>query len=103
MASITFYHDFRREPAGRHVVKICRAESCQAMNGETLCNHAKASLKAGFGETTADGQCDARSRLLPRQLCACRRQSWSTAICMAASMPERFDEIMDETLKEAAQ
>src|SRR4051794_36755288 len=39
---VSFYHDFRREPAGRHEVKICRAESCQAMQGEALCNHAQA-------------------------------------------------------------
>ncbi len=28
---LTFYHDFRREPAGRHVLKICRAEACQSL------------------------------------------------------------------------
>src|SRR3546814_1270527 len=33
---ITFYHDFRREPAGRHVVKLCRAESCQARGGAAM-------------------------------------------------------------------
>jgi formate dehydrogenase subunit gamma len=33
---VTFYHDFRREPAPRHVVKICRAESCQAQRGDDL-------------------------------------------------------------------
>lgn len=27
---ITFYHDFRRKPAGTHIVKLCRAEACQA-------------------------------------------------------------------------
>ena len=26
---VTFYHDFRRKPAGRHVIKVCRAEACQ--------------------------------------------------------------------------
>ncbi len=33
---ISFYHDFRREPAGRHVLKICRAEACQAMGAVSL-------------------------------------------------------------------
>ena len=33
---VTFYHDFRREPAGRHVVKLCRAEACQAAGGDGL-------------------------------------------------------------------
>ena len=33
---VTFHHDFRREPAGRHVLQMCRAEACQAMGGEAL-------------------------------------------------------------------
>ena len=36
---VTFYHDFRREPAGEHVVKLCRAESCQAAGCEALADH----------------------------------------------------------------
>ena len=52
---ISFYHDFRSEPAGSHVLQICRAEACQAMGGRTLEAHAKASLGIDFGGTTADG------------------------------------------------
>src|SRR5258708_16544437 len=33
---VSFYHDFRDKPAGRHVLKLCRAEACQSMNGEAL-------------------------------------------------------------------
>lgn len=33
---VTFYHDFRRQPAGRHVMKVCRAEACQAVGGGAL-------------------------------------------------------------------
>jgi formate dehydrogenase subunit gamma len=33
---ITFYHDFRSSPPGRHVLKLCRAEACQAMGSEAL-------------------------------------------------------------------
>jgi formate dehydrogenase subunit gamma len=36
---ISFYHDFRRAPAGRPVLKICRAESCQAAGCEALVDH----------------------------------------------------------------
>src|SRR5450631_3963332 len=35
----TFYHDFRREPAGRHVLKLCRAEACQA--ADLGCSHGR--------------------------------------------------------------
>ncbi len=51
----SFYHDFRHAPAGRHVLKLCRAEACQAMGADALAEHAKARLQLGWGETTADG------------------------------------------------
>lgn len=53
---ISFYHDFRREPAGRHVVKMCRAEACQAVGAVALANHAKRRLGIDWHETTADGR-----------------------------------------------
>ncbi len=53
---VTFYHDFRREPAGRHVLKMCRAEACQAMGGERLVAAAEDRLGARCGETSADGR-----------------------------------------------
>lgn len=52
---VTFYHDFRRVPAGRHVIKVCRAEACQSMKGEELAALIQKSLDAKFGETTSDG------------------------------------------------
>jgi formate dehydrogenase subunit gamma len=53
---VTFYHDFHREPQGRHVIKVCRAEACQSMNGRALADAIQKKLKIGFGETTADGK-----------------------------------------------
>jgi formate dehydrogenase subunit gamma len=53
---VTFYHVFRREPAGRHVLKMCRAEACQAAGGEALAAHAEGKLGVAFGNTTADGR-----------------------------------------------
>src|SRR3981189_3216777 len=50
----TFYHDFRREPAGRHVLKLCRAEACQAAGGDALATRAEARLGITIGHTTAD-------------------------------------------------
>ena len=41
---VTFYHDFRSEPAGRHTVKLCRAEACQAVGAVALADHAKRAL-----------------------------------------------------------
>jgi formate dehydrogenase subunit gamma len=50
----TFYHDFRHEPAGRHVLKLCRAEACQAAGGDALAARAEAGLGIVLGNTTAD-------------------------------------------------
>jgi formate dehydrogenase subunit gamma len=51
---VTFYHDFRQEPPAQHVIKMCRAEACQAVNGESLVSRAEGRLGIVCGETTAD-------------------------------------------------
>ena len=53
---ISFYHYFRQQPAGRHVVQICRAEACQARGSAALEAHAKAVLECDFHATTKDGE-----------------------------------------------
>lgn len=53
---VTFYHDFRRKAPGRHVVKLCRAEACQAMGADALVAQAEMQLGAKIHSTTADGQ-----------------------------------------------
>jgi formate dehydrogenase subunit gamma len=52
---LTYYHDFRRTPPGRHVVKICRAEACQACGAEALLEHAERVFRCRRHETRADG------------------------------------------------
>lgn len=52
---ISFYHDFRREPAGRRVLRLCRAEACQSMGSEAVAARLLDRLGIGWGETTADG------------------------------------------------
>jgi len=52
---ISFYHDFRTEPPGEHIVHLCRAEACQAMGSRELEQHARERLGVGYGQTTADG------------------------------------------------
>lgn len=53
---VAFYPDFRRVPRGRHTLRICRAEACQAMGGDALASHIQARLGVGPGETTPDGR-----------------------------------------------
>src|SRR5579859_4394005 len=50
----TFYHDFRHKPAGKHVLKLCRAEACQAAGGDALASRAETKLGIAMGNTTPD-------------------------------------------------
>ncbi|OWY13394.1 formate dehydrogenase subunit gamma [Thioclava sp. JM3] len=52
---ITFYHDFREKPAGRHVLKICRAEACQSVGGAAVADALLAKLGLEWHDTTANG------------------------------------------------
>jgi formate dehydrogenase subunit gamma len=52
---VTFYHDYRDHPAGRHVLKLCRAEACQSMGGDDIAARVKALLGIDFHQTTLDG------------------------------------------------
>lgn len=53
---MSFYHDFRAEPAGAHVVKLCRAEACQAVGADRVAAHAKNVLGVDWHGTTVDGR-----------------------------------------------
>jgi formate dehydrogenase subunit gamma len=51
---VSFYHDFRRAPAGRHVIKVCRAEACQSMGSDDLTSRLERALGIAIGNTTSD-------------------------------------------------
>lgn len=52
---VSFYHHFRSERPGRHVMQLCRAEACQAVGATELEAHAKRTLAVEFHGTTSDG------------------------------------------------
>jgi formate dehydrogenase subunit gamma len=52
---VSFYHDFRDHPAGRHRLRLCRAEACQAMGAAALAETARATLGIDWHATTPDG------------------------------------------------
>ena len=60
---ISFYHDFRAKPAGRHVLKLCRAEACQAQGGRDLAADVTARLAGRADVAVEDVYC--------LGLCAC--------------------------------
>src|ERR1700759_3414706 len=51
---VSFYHDFRRGPAGAHVLKLCRAEACQAVGADALASKMRDALGVDWHETTSD-------------------------------------------------
>jgi formate dehydrogenase subunit gamma len=53
---ISYYHHFRQQPAGQHVLQVCRAEACQARGAEALIAHVKSDLGCDFHQTSADGR-----------------------------------------------
>ncbi|WP_374635139.1 formate dehydrogenase subunit gamma [Paracoccus sp. (in: a-proteobacteria)] len=53
---VSFYHDFREKPAGRHVLRLCRAEACQSMGADALADQLRDALGIDFHETTPDGR-----------------------------------------------
>lgn len=67
---VSFYHDFRAEPAGRHVLNVCRAEACQSMGGEVLAAQLERELGVAFGGTSADGSVTLE-KVYCLGLCAC--------------------------------
>jgi formate dehydrogenase subunit gamma len=98
---VTFYHDYRREKPGRHVVKICRAEACQSMGAEATCAHAERKLKVKLGGTTADGKVTLEGVFCLGN-CALSPAAMVDGKLVGRVTPERFDRLMDG-LKEAAE
>lgn len=91
--AMTFYHDFREAPPGRHVVKLCRSESCQARGAEKLHEHAREALGVGWKETTGDG----RVTLEPVYclgLCACGPSMLVDGEVVGLVDEAKFDEIV---------
>ena len=66
----TFYHDFRHQPAGRHVLKLCRAEACQSLGADALGEQARRQLQVEWGGTSADGRVTVEA-VFCLGLCAC--------------------------------
>lgn len=90
---ISFYHYFRQQPAGKHVIYLCRAESCQAMGAVTLEKHVKQRLGVDFHETTQDG----RYTLEPVYClgnCACSPAMMVDGELKGRVTPERFDALL---------
>ena len=92
---VTFYHHFRSSPPGKHVVQVCRAESCQAVGGEALAEHARARLGVDFHQCTSDG----KFSLDPVYClgnCACSPAVMIDGKLHGRVTPDRFDALLAE-------
>ncbi|HSG03126.1 MAG TPA: formate dehydrogenase subunit gamma [Marinobacterium sp.] len=92
---ISFYHQFRTHPVGKHNVEICRAEACQAMGSRSLEAHAKRALGVDYHQTTTDGAIYLEPVYCLGN-CACSPSVRIGDRVHARVTPERFDALMDE-------
>ena len=95
---VTFYHDFRRQPAGRHVLKLCRAEACQAAGGDTIAARAEQRLRITLGKTTADGSVSLEP-VYCLGLCACAPAAILDGCVHGRLDARRLDALIAETQK----
>jgi formate dehydrogenase subunit gamma len=90
---ISFYHWFRQHPPGKHVVQVCRAEACQAMNGEATEAHARRCLGVDWHGTSADGEFTLAAVYCLGN-CAAGPSAMIDGQLYGRVTPERFDELL---------
>ena len=92
---VTFYHDFRSKPPGRHIVRVCQAESCQAMGSVALTAYAKQLLGVDFHETTPD-EAFSLEPVYCLGNCACSPAVMVGQEVYGRITPQRFQQILQE-------
>ena len=89
---VSFYHDFRDHPTGRHILRLCRAEACKSMGADALANQVRQVLGIDWHETTPDG----RITLEPvfcLGLCACAPSAQIDGRLVGRATAERVGEL----------
>lgn len=92
---ISFYHDFRAAPAGRHVLKICRAEACQSVGGAALADTLLAKLGLDWHGTTANGAVTVEP-VYCLGLCACAPAVMVDGRVMGRADAAKLDKVLAE-------
>ena len=92
---VTFYHDFRKHPAGRHVLKVCRAEACQSMGGDALAARLQQLLGIALHETAKDGSVTLEP-VYCLGLCACAPAAMLDGEVIGRLDAEKLEEIVEE-------
>ena len=92
---VSFYHDYRKHPAGRHVLKLCQAESCQSMGSDAVAARLKQALGIDFHETTLDGAVTLEP-VYCLGLCACSPAALLDGEVIGRIDADKIDEIIAE-------
>lgn len=91
---MSFYHDFRENPAGRTVLKLCRAEACQSVGADALADHARGKLGIDWHETTADGAVTLEP-IFCLGLCACGPAAMVNGKLVGRADAAKLDRILE--------
>ena len=92
---VTFYHDFRRELPGKHVLKLCRAEACQSMGCEPLVERAEEKLGVACGNTSRDGRVTLEA-VYCLGLCATAPSAMIDGRIVGRLNPAKLDDLLKE-------
>ena len=92
---VSFYHDYRDQPAGRHVLKVCRSESCQAMGGDEMADRLREALGIDWHGTSEDGAVTLEP-VYCLGLCACSPTAMLDGEVIGRLDQERIGEIVAE-------
>jgi formate dehydrogenase subunit gamma len=98
---ISFHHDFRRHPPGRHELRLCRAEACQSMGCDKTISHVEQRLGVKLGETTADGTFTLRD-VFCLGLCAQSPAAMLDGQPHGSVTPQVADMLIDSALRRTA-
>ncbi|MEP9396735.1 formate dehydrogenase subunit gamma [Mesorhizobium sp. KR2-14] len=92
---VTFYHDYRSQPAGRHVLKLCRAEACQSMGADAIAAQISQALGIGFHETAKDDSVTLEP-VFCLGLCACAPAAMLDGEVIGRLDADKIEEIVAE-------
>lgn len=92
---MSFYHDFREHRAGRHTLKLCRAEACQSMGADALADHARARLGVDWHGTTEDGNVTLEP-VFCLGLCACGPSALVNGRVVGRMDNDKLDALVEE-------
>jgi formate dehydrogenase subunit gamma len=92
---VTFYQDFRQTPPGRHVLRLCRAEACQARGAAAVEAKARELLSVEMDATTADGAVTLEA-VYCLGLCASGPAAMLDDAPMARLNPQRIEALIAE-------